>query len=155
MIAALYVQTNGCYFGLPDVDPWDEKRDAKLYDGPYPVIAHPPCQLWGRFAHVNFARWGGEHNIPGNDGGCFKSALNCVRKFGGVLEHPAFTDAWKVFGLPRPEPMKWTKNSNEWICEKAYLVAILWSERPERNEMGKALSNAPNRLSRSARKTQK
>ena len=43
MIAALYVETGGCYFGLPDIDPWDEKRDARLYDGPYPVIAHPPC----------------------------------------------------------------------------------------------------------------
>ena len=28
-IAALYVQKNGCYFGLPDVDPWDEERDAQ------------------------------------------------------------------------------------------------------------------------------
>jgi len=23
------VQKNGCYFGLPDVDPWDEERDAQ------------------------------------------------------------------------------------------------------------------------------
>jgi hypothetical protein len=44
MIAALYVEKNGCYFNLPGVDPWDVKRDARLYDGPYPVIAHPPCQ---------------------------------------------------------------------------------------------------------------
>jgi hypothetical protein len=26
-------------------------------------------------AAVNYARWGGEHNKPGNDGGCFTSAL--------------------------------------------------------------------------------
>lgn len=26
MIAALYVQTGGAYYGLPDVDPWDEAR---------------------------------------------------------------------------------------------------------------------------------
>lgn len=31
MIAALYVASGGCYFGLPDVDPWDEKRDAGTY----------------------------------------------------------------------------------------------------------------------------
>jgi len=49
MIAALYVQTNGCYFGLPDVDPWDEKRDARLYAGPWAVVAHPPCERWGRY----------------------------------------------------------------------------------------------------------
>ena len=26
-IAALYVQSNGCYYGLPDIDPWDEVRE--------------------------------------------------------------------------------------------------------------------------------
>jgi hypothetical protein len=45
MIAALYVQTGGCYFNLPDVEPWDEARDARKYAGPWPVVAHPPCQL--------------------------------------------------------------------------------------------------------------
>lgn len=34
MISALYVETSGAYFGLPDVDPWDEARDARLYQGP-------------------------------------------------------------------------------------------------------------------------
>ena len=117
MIAALYVETNGCYFNLDGVDPWDEKRDARLYEGPYPVVAHPPCQLWGRFAHVNFKRWGGEHNRPGNDGGCFAAALASVRKHGGVLEHPAFSDAWKVYNLQRPVMGKWTKHEDDWVCE--------------------------------------
>lgn len=49
MIAALFVQRGGVYFGLPDVDPWDEQRDARLYAGPLPVVAHPPCQRWGRY----------------------------------------------------------------------------------------------------------
>lgn len=39
MIAALYVETGGCYFGLPDVDPWDELRDARKYEGPWSVVA--------------------------------------------------------------------------------------------------------------------
>jgi len=117
MIAALFVEKDGCYFGLPDVDPWDKDRDARLYDGPHPVVAHPPCQLWGRFAHVNFKRWGGEHNRPANDGGCFKAALEAVRKFGGVLEHPAFTDAWKAFDLPRPIGIGWQRHGNEFVCE--------------------------------------
>lgn len=29
MIAALFVQREGCYSGLPDVDPWPEDRDAR------------------------------------------------------------------------------------------------------------------------------
>lgn len=101
MIAALFVETGGCYFGLPDVDAWDIDRDARLYSGPYPVIAHPPCQRWGRY-------WHGSPRKPhqyklGDDQGCFESALASVRKYGGVLEHPAYSHAWERFGLARPE----------------------------------------------------
>jgi hypothetical protein len=119
MIAALFVETNGVYFNLPDIDPWDQSRDARLYNGPYPVIAHPPCQLWGKMARVNFARWGGEHNRPGNDNGCFKSALASVEKWGGVLEHPSQTYAWKDFGLRKPQKNKWIKDHDNigWVCE--------------------------------------
>jgi hypothetical protein len=31
-----------------------------------------------------------------------------VHTWGGVLEHPAHTLAWKRFGLPRPETHGWT-----------------------------------------------
>lgn len=117
MIAALFVETSGCYFGLKDVDPWDISRDARKYNGRFPVVAHPPCQLWTRFAHVNFARWGGEHNRPGNDGGCFETALANVRRCGGVLEHPALSDAWKAFDLPRPGKIGWMKVGNQYVCE--------------------------------------
>lgn len=102
MIAALFVETGGAYFGLDDVDPWDVTRDARLYAGPHPVVAHPPCQLWVNFAALNFKRYGGEHNRPGNDGGCFASALASVRRWGGVLEHPAGSKAWEAHGLRRP-----------------------------------------------------
>jgi hypothetical protein len=40
----------------------------------------------------------------GDDGGCFESALASVRRWGGVLEHPAKSIAWKTFDLPRPSP---------------------------------------------------
>lgn len=83
-VAALFVEKDGSYYGLPDVTPWDKVLDARKYDGPFPVVAHPPCQLWGAMAAVNFARWGGEHNRPGNDGGCFASALASVNTWGGV-----------------------------------------------------------------------
>lgn len=119
MIAALFVQKGGCYYGLPGIDPWDAERDARTYAGPHSVVAHPPCQLWTRFAHVNFARWGGEHNRPGNDAGCFAAALAAVRKHGGVLEHPAFSDAWKAHQLVRPHKIAgWREaGTGEWVCE--------------------------------------
>lgn len=98
-IAALFVQTGGAYFGHPDIDPWDEKRDARDYQGDMPVIAHPPCARWCRLAGLVQARWGDK---KGDDGGCFASALASVRRCGGVLEHPAYSDAWVAFELPRP-----------------------------------------------------
>lgn len=117
-IAALFVEKWGCYSNLDIVDLWDINRDARNYDGPFPVVAHPPCQLWGRFAKINFIRWGGDHNQPGNDGGCFLSALNSVKKFGGVLEHPADTYAFETYGLPKPKGVGWNKISEtEWVCE--------------------------------------
>jgi hypothetical protein len=100
MIAALYVQTGGCYYGLEGVDPWDEARDARLYDGPWPVVAHPPCQRWGRFWHGSTRK---PHQFTlGDDGGCFAHALATVRRVGGVLEHPAESLAWARFGLKAP-----------------------------------------------------
>lgn len=116
-VAALYVETNGAYYGLPGVDAWDQARDARLYAGPHPVVAHPPCQLWTKFAGVNYVRWGGGHNRPGNDGGCFAAALAAVRHWGGVLEHPALSYAWATFNLPVPQHGKWTANGCDWVTE--------------------------------------
>lgn len=45
-IAALFVEKDGCYSFLDNVDIWDKHKDARLYNDDYPIIAHPPCQLW-------------------------------------------------------------------------------------------------------------
>jgi hypothetical protein len=114
VIAALFVDPKGCYAGLPDVDPWDEARDARKYAGPHPVVAHPPCERWSQMNNVNAARWGYK---MGEDGGCFASALESVRKWGGVLEHPAETAAFRAHGIPRPS-RAWSKTIfGDWICE--------------------------------------
>lgn len=104
MIAALYVETNGCYFGLPDVDPWDEARDARCYAGPHPVVAHPPCQRWGKLwaGQPLFIKQTGIRKIKGDDAGCFKAALTSARKWGGVIEHPWQSHAWPHFGISVP-----------------------------------------------------
>jgi hypothetical protein len=104
MIAALYVQRDGCYYGLPDVDPWDQERDARLYAGPWPVVAHPPCQRWGKMwaGSPSVIARTGVRKVKGADNGCFASALLSVRRFGGVLEHPWESHAWPHFGLNVP-----------------------------------------------------
>ncbi len=118
MIAVLFAERNGAYSALEGVDVWDKERDARTYVGPHPVVAHPPCQLWGRFAKINFIRWGGDHNRPGNDGGCFAFALASVRKWGGVLEHPADSYAWAEYGLTKPTSAGWMQtDEKEWVCE--------------------------------------
>ncbi len=106
-VAALYVDPAGVYSGRDDVEVWDEARDARLYAGPWPIVAHPPCQRWCRFAK------GIEAQYPmyrvGDDGGCFRAALHAVREFGGVIEHPAHSLAWDLFWLPEPRStVGWT-----------------------------------------------
>lgn len=115
-VAALYVEKNGPYWGLEGVDSWDVTRDAKLYDGPHPVVAHPPCSRWCRLAGLVEARWGHKR---GEDGGCFASALASVRKWGGVLEHPAYSDAWSAYGLLAPPRGGGWVNADDrdgWTC---------------------------------------
>lgn len=115
MIAALFVYADGPYSRVPGVDAWDVKRDARNYDGPHPVVAHPPCSRWCRLAALCEARWGYKR---GDDGGCFASALANVRRVGGVLEHPAYSDAFKVFGLPTPSRRGgWQRGAcGGWAC---------------------------------------
>jgi hypothetical protein len=117
LIAALYVENGGCYYGLPGVDPWDAERDARLYAGPWPVVAHPPCERWGKY-------WSGGPGTRtryalGDDGGCAAAALASVRRWGGVLEHPADSRVWDHFGLNKPPRSGGWVNADDmggWTC---------------------------------------
>lgn len=118
-VAALFVEANGTYFGLQGVDPWDEPRDARKYTGRAPVVAHPPCSRWCQLAYINQKRYG--HKV-GDDGGCFRAALDAVYDYGGVLEHPAYSYAWPTFGLKRPDKQGgWLKDRigyrDAWVCQ--------------------------------------
>lgn len=114
MIAALFVDADGVYSGLPGVEIWDESRDARKYAGPHRVVAHPPCARWCRLAGLVEARWGHKR---GDDDGCFASALASVRRWGGVLEHPAYSDAWAAFALPIPPVEGWQRGvCGGWSC---------------------------------------
>lgn len=121
LVAALYVQTGGSYYNLPNVDPWDEERDARRYRGPHPVVAHPPCQRWGKFwaGQPLYIKRTGIRQKLGDDGGCFRAALSAVRLCGGILEHPEHSKAWAHFGIEKP-PRKggWVKADNfgGWTC---------------------------------------
>jgi hypothetical protein len=129
MIAALFVEPppRGVYTSLPDVDPWTEQRDARLYAGPWPVVAHPSCARWCRLAGLVEARWG---HRRGDDGGCFASALAAVRRWGGVLEHPAYSDAWAAHDMPEPPRVGWQRGiCGGWSC---YVEQIRYGHRAKK-----------------------
>lgn len=126
--AALFVATGGPYFGLPDVDPWDEKRDARKYRGPWPVVAHPPCERWGRYA-TGGPNPKAKRRKPGDDGGCFAAALNAVLKYGGVIEHPADSLAWAHFGILSP-------NSGGGWQAQLYRGQMIWTCEVEQGHYG-------------------
>ena len=50
-MTVLFTMKNSIYEKL-GCDTWDEKRDARNYKGTDPIIAHPPCRLWGKLAHM-------------------------------------------------------------------------------------------------------
>jgi hypothetical protein len=115
-IAALYVAADGAYANLPGVEVWDEARDARTYAGTHPVVAHPPCQRWGRYWHGSPMK--PHQHAKGNDAGCFAAALASVRRWGGVLEHPAHSHAWFAHGLPWPAASGgWQRDiDGGWCC---------------------------------------
>lgn len=108
-VAALYVDTaRGPYPRIPGVecfgfasktghqsDLFARTRDATSYNGPWPIVAHPPCGPWGRF-------W---WNYGGGEGAkhCGPRAVEQVRQWGGVIEHPKDSNLWRHCELPRPE----------------------------------------------------
>lgn len=110
------------------IDCWTIERDARRYAGPYPVVAHPPAHDWKVWCDkrsdpkiVPGCAWKGTRADLRSNGACpscfdhtIASGFDCavraveqVRTFGGVLEHPARSKLWRyAFGredfLPQP-----------------------------------------------------
>jgi hypothetical protein len=93
MIAALYVQEKSIYHTIPSCDPWPASRDARLYSGRGPIVAHPPCGPWGRLSHMCYKQ----------DKTLAPIAVGQVRKWGGILEHPCHSKLWQAgLGMSLP-----------------------------------------------------
>lgn len=93
-VAVLFARSDSVYKLLPGVDVWDAERDARTWTGGSPVVAHPPCRAWGQLRALA--------NPRPDEKELALFALEQVRKFGGVLEHPKNSTLWPVAGLPRP-----------------------------------------------------
>src|SRR5574343_1823752 len=93
-VAVLFARADSHYKAIPDVEVFDMERDARTYDGPWPVVAPPPCRAWGRLrAFANPRR--DERNLA-------RLAVALVREFGGVLERPSGSTLWTAQRLPAP-----------------------------------------------------
>lgn len=91
-VAALFVRRDSIYKRMPGVDAWDIDRDARLWSGGCPIVAHPPCRAWGCLAHLAKPRPGERELAP--------LAVGLIRRWGGVLEHPRASRLWPELGLP-------------------------------------------------------
>lgn len=95
-VAVLFARRDSNYKTLDGVDVWDEDRDARRWPGGYPVVAHPPCRLWGKLRQFAKAK------DPVMEMQLARDAVWHVQRFGGVLEHPAESTLWADRGLPLP-----------------------------------------------------
>jgi hypothetical protein len=133
LVTALFVRPDSIYKTIPGVDSWDKARDARLWPGGTPVIAHPPCRAWGALKH-NAKPDPGEKELA-------IFAVRQVQRFGGVLEHPVHSTLWKAEFLPRPRSRDrfggWTfALAQHWLGHRAakltwfYIVGIEPGQEP-------------------------
>jgi hypothetical protein len=99
MISILFVAKNSVYKTMTDsagepLDCWDEERDAMKWPGGNPIVAHPPCRLFSALSHMSSA--------PVEEKRLAYWAVDQVRQYGGVLEHPARSKLWRDEILPLP-----------------------------------------------------
>lgn len=93
-VAALFVRLDSFYKSMQSVDCWDIGRDARQWPGGSPLIAHPPCRAWGQLRHMAKPRE--------DEKALAIFAVEQIRRWGGVLEHPASSTLWSACGLPEP-----------------------------------------------------
>lgn len=108
MIAALYIDPRGPYAHMAGVDAWDVARDAKRYDGPHAVVAHPPCGPWSRLRFM----------CTKQDPSCAPRAVEQVRAFGGVLEHPAHSTLFRHCRMPFPGELPDAHSGRTWLINQ-------------------------------------
>jgi hypothetical protein len=94
MISILFAARNSVYKTIPGLDVWDEDRNALNWPGGNPGIFHPPCRLWSMLSHFSVA--------PKEEKELARWSVRQIRKWGGVLEHPAHSKLWLDQDLPRP-----------------------------------------------------
>jgi hypothetical protein len=131
-VAILFAMEKSIYHQYAECDVYDKRRNALSFNGGLPVVAHPPCRAWGRLR--SFAK-----PEPGEKELAF-FAVDMVRKYGGVLEHPESSKLWEEanlpFGLNKDEYGGWTLKVDQfWWGHKARKKTWLYICGIERNQV--------------------
>lgn len=128
-IAVLFARADSVYKTMLECDVYDEARDARTFGGGVSLVAHPPCTRWSKMNGVVLSRH--PHKAKefawGNDDGLFEFALGQVRRWGGVIEHPAGSRAFGHYGLPRRG--RTPDRFGGWTCE---VRQVDWGHRAEK-----------------------
>jgi hypothetical protein len=115
-VAALWVATGGVYtrFGN-QVEVWDLAANARRYHGLAPIVAHPPCGPWGKYASRSR-----ESKVDG------LLALYMLHWYGGVVEQPASS---KLFRYQCPCAWRTTGPQSSWGHRAEKQTHLLWHRR--------------------------
>lgn len=106
-VAVLCVSARSIYKSMPGVDCYDADRDVRTFCGGTPVVCHPPCRLWSAFcAH--------QAKAPATERELGPLCVDHLRKWGGVLEHPAHSRLFGYCALPKPG---WATRGSLWTIE--------------------------------------
>lgn len=76
-VAVLFARKDSIYKTIPGCDVYDTDRDARNYDGPYSIVAHPPCRAWSQLSHFAKPR-PDEKELA-------RFAVRQIRKYGGGI----------------------------------------------------------------------
>lgn len=89
--SVLFVRKDSIYKNL-GCNCYDIERNALIWPGGHPIIAHPPCRAWGKLKGLAKPK-PGERELA-------IWSVEQIRKYGGVLEHPKHSTLWKEMNLP-------------------------------------------------------
>ncbi len=120
-VAALFCRADSIYKTMHGVDAWDIDRDARKWKGGCPIVAHPPCRLWGQLAKLATRARLDEKQLA-------VWSVEQIRKWGGVLEHPKASRLWPHLNLPAP----FTWEMDEWGGWSMEVAQFWWGHRCEK-----------------------
>lgn len=95
IVSVLCASSRTAYQQIEGIEIYDKRRDALTFPGDTPIVAHPPCRAWSAFCKHQAKPEPGEKEL----------GLWCceqLRKCGGVLEQPAFSEMFAAANFPKP-----------------------------------------------------